>query len=693
MKKVNIIVPVYADWASLKMNIASLSKYYRNKDWVQIYYVNDCGPDVDILEKNIKKNIKRHDNFYYYRNKQNLGFVKNNNNAVNNIISEDGDILFLNSDTKVTKGFLEEMLTVLYSDDAIGIVNPRSNNATVWSVPMDGSLSDSPNLSYRLWNKLKVQIPQSYITPTSHGFCMLVKRGVVDKLGLFDEIYGKGYGEENDFTMRALESGWRCSVANHAFVFHYESKSFGDSLRLELSRRNRKILDKRYPEYTNLIEEYLANTKEVLIKKDSIVWRAVRKIYRGLEYTHDNGYKKSFKALSRYIEKKLNARRLIKVDPSIKVWSNELTNSGAPLVLLSVLEELTKRSLGTGEIKKIELFYPVGCRIEGSFVDRVTALGVDLILDSSLVRNFNKDDIVIINSSGYGVQLYDNILNNMENGVLRHLFFYIHEDGPLWTGMNHHSFVPIRDRITKLLHNDKMTIYTPSEKTQEKWTDFFKTDINFKIMPGKVNLSPRDIIPRGESDFNDIKFILSGTVEPRKMQLSVLGAFDCFYEYFYRKHPERYREWALDIVGAYANEPTNIYNNNVKKYDGKYNRISIHDRMSSDRALDMAKSSNVSIMYSSDESYGMVMIEGMAFGHPIIRSEASGVDEQLRGGLTGWSVSTADLSTLVDAIEEILNKDKTSFEQLVKMSVASNKMAVENMSSSYAIINDIAEIY
>lgn len=693
MKNINIVVPVYADWPSLRLNIKSLAKFYGNNGKINIYYINDCGPEANLLESRIKDSIKNLKNFHYFKNKNNLGFVKNNNNAVKNIIDKTGDVLFLNSDTKVTKGFLEEMVRVLYSDDNIGIVNPRSNNATIWSVPMDGSLADTPRKSYSYWKRLIKYIPEKYISPTSHGFCMLVRREVINEIGLFDEVYGRGYGEENDLTMRARKYGWLCAVANLSFVFHYESKSFGDEARLKLSRKNRGILDKRYPDYSKLLDNYLSSTNEKIVNKDSIIWKITRKSYRGLEYAHENGYRKTFKALFKYIDKKVVSKirkKISQSDPIVRVWSNELTNSGAPLVLLSVLTDLIENN--SNEIK-VKLFHPVGCRIDSSFTSRLTDIGVDINLDDSLVRDFNHGDIVILNSSGYGIQLYDNILINLENNTIKHLFFYIHEDSPYWTGMNSPAFDAIRLRFRNMINENKITIYTPSRETMQNWTSYFETDNNFKVMPGRINIEKNSIVLRSAKDFETIHFVASGTVEPRKMQLSILGAFDCFYNFYYKNSPNKYRDWKIDIVGSYANEPTNIYNKNVKKYNNKYeDRIKVYDKMPSDQALNIIKSSNVSIMYSSDESFGMVVVEGMAFGHPIIRSEASGAEEQLDGGSTGWAVSTEDLSTLVNAIEELLNKDKTSVDNLIKMSKISNKIAIENIDSKYSIIEDINNI-
>lgn len=304
MKKVSIIVPVYADWPSLKENILSLKKYYKNNDIVKIYYVNDCGPEADSLELKIKKEISNTNNFYYYKNNKNLGFVKNCNNAVNNIIDKKDDVLLLNSDTKVTKNFLQEMQRVLYSEKSIGIVNPRSNNATIWSVPMDRRFAFQPKRAYKYWLKLNKHLPDKYIAPTSHGFCMLIRRSIINEIGLFDEIFGKGFGEENDFTMRAKANGWLCAVANHAFVYHYESRSFGNEQREQLSAKNIEIIRERYPNYEESISEYVSNTKEVFIK-ESLAWRFFQAFVNKINYGHGHGYEKMLIVIFRDIKLRL----------------------------------------------------------------------------------------------------------------------------------------------------------------------------------------------------------------------------------------------------------------------------------------------------------------------------------------------------------------------------------------------------
>ena len=130
MKFVTVVIPVYKDWTTLKKCLESLKKYIDTKH--KIIIVNDMSPEWEEMENKITESIEGHGNFYYYRNLQNMGFVKTCNRAVNELDETDNEVLLLNSDTEVTEGFLDEMLQVLYLYEKHGGVCPRSNNATIF---------------------------------------------------------------------------------------------------------------------------------------------------------------------------------------------------------------------------------------------------------------------------------------------------------------------------------------------------------------------------------------------------------------------------------------------------------------------------------------------------------------------------------------------------------------------------------
>lgn len=268
MSSVTIVIPVYGDWPSLKDCLVSLKTHVNTKNH-KVLLVNDCGPEADILENNIKRTIEKWNNFYYFRNTKNLGFVGTCNRAALQLDKTSNDILLLNSDTIVTEGFLEEMLYVLYENPKNGAVSPRSNNATIATIPLSSAHQKGieHEQSYRIFQKIKNKMPRYTIVPVAHGFCMLIRRTLIKKYDLFDKVFGKGYGEEVDFCMRISGGGYRSLLANRAYVFHMEAKSFSLEKKAKILEQNNKIIWSRYPDYRQSVRDYMQNA----LKRESAI--------------------------------------------------------------------------------------------------------------------------------------------------------------------------------------------------------------------------------------------------------------------------------------------------------------------------------------------------------------------------------------------------------------------------------------
>ena len=164
-------------------------------------------------------------------------------------------VVLLNSDTLVTPGWLDAMLKVMDSDACFGVVGPLSNTASWQSIPHVEEAGD--------WKRNEIpsglDLP-SYaaalrrLMPTSHaevgfvnGFCMLLRRETINDVGLLDEdTFGQGYGEENDFCLRAHKRGWRLAVCLQAYVFHAQSKSYSTERRLKLCQHADRLLDAKH---------------------------------------------------------------------------------------------------------------------------------------------------------------------------------------------------------------------------------------------------------------------------------------------------------------------------------------------------------------------------------------------------------------------------------------------------------------
>lgn len=99
---------------------------------------------------------------------------------------------------------------------------------------------------------------------------MYMRRKVIDDIGGFDEVFEEGYGEENDWCMRAYENGYRNVCIANLFVFHKHGASFGkklDSKREEVMKKHLEIVIKRHPQYMDMVREYVMRDPAVNIRK------------------------------------------------------------------------------------------------------------------------------------------------------------------------------------------------------------------------------------------------------------------------------------------------------------------------------------------------------------------------------------------------------------------------------------------
>lgn len=247
---VSIVIPAYGAADSLRLCLESLRDHAPDRCTITV--LDDATPDTSVESACEDFHIP---NFRYLRSPRNRGFVATCNWAAAEAREPRSDLLLLNSDTQVTEDFLPEMQAVLHLHEKHAVVTPRSNSATIFSVPFCGQEVE-PAQSFQIWKQIRYLLPRYSIMPTAIGFCMLIKGEVLDRFGLFDDIYSPGYNEENDFVCRINRRGYSAVSANRAYVFHHESASFG-TRRTSLEARNRRILLERYPEYPRSIDDYV----------------------------------------------------------------------------------------------------------------------------------------------------------------------------------------------------------------------------------------------------------------------------------------------------------------------------------------------------------------------------------------------------------------------------------------------------
>ncbi len=213
------------------------------------------------------------------RNSENLGFVRAVNQGIK--ASSAPYICIMNNDTVAASGWLAEMIAVMESRPEIGLLNPSSNTSGQFP---EGASIDAYAASLK---KFKGEIQELY---TCRGFCMLLKRPVIEKLGLLDEIYHLGYFDDTDYCKRAQALGFRTARAKASYVYHKENtsfKAFKDNR--ELFRKNEEVFFGRWGRHVRV--GYFLSGPNAPGKTDDIavnVARAGHQIYiylkKGLEW-------------------------------------------------------------------------------------------------------------------------------------------------------------------------------------------------------------------------------------------------------------------------------------------------------------------------------------------------------------------------------------------------------------------------
>jgi len=252
---VDVIIPAYRGLDETIACVESVMKA-RVHTLFELVVINDCSPEPQLTAA--LKSLSGKHGFLLLENGENHGFVRTANRGM--MLHVDRDVVLLNSDTVVTDGWLDRMRNAAYADVNIGTVTPFSNRATICSFPLSAQDNDLPqgmSIDELAAACAKVNDRQAIDIPTAVGFCMYIRRAALRETGYFDEVlWEKGYGEENDFCLRASSLGWRHVIACDAFVAHHGAVSFAEQ---QSSRRaqNLETLNRVYPDYNGTIALFI----------------------------------------------------------------------------------------------------------------------------------------------------------------------------------------------------------------------------------------------------------------------------------------------------------------------------------------------------------------------------------------------------------------------------------------------------
>ena len=251
---ITVIIPVHNAASAVRECLQAVASHTPASVEVMVIDDGSTAPEIAPILREFSGNRQ----FRLERNESNLGYTRTINLGLE--LAGTHDVVLLNSDTIVGSGWLARLAVAAYRQENVATVTAVSNNAGAFSAPeinRENPLPDGVDpmrMALAVAQTAGLEYPAA---PTGNGFCMYVRRACLDEVGRFDEkSFPRGYGEENDFCMRAGKMGWQNLVDASTWVFHRRSASFGQQ-RESLVANASSVLQKRYPDYGALVGEFL----------------------------------------------------------------------------------------------------------------------------------------------------------------------------------------------------------------------------------------------------------------------------------------------------------------------------------------------------------------------------------------------------------------------------------------------------
>ena len=263
---ISVVIPVYNAAEELARCLDSVLTTV--SAGTEVIVIDDASPDeaTRLLLRRWRKSAPP--GWTFLAHAENQGFVATANAGMR---ATANDVVLLNSDTVVTPGWLQGLQKCLATDPLIATATPWTNNGEIASIPQFCQVNPVPPDPSAVAQVIAQAGTPAYPSmPTAVGFCMAVSRRAIENVGLFDEkLFGKGYGEENDFSMRVIAAGMRNVLCDDVYVVHLGGRSFGPA-GLKPDEFSMQRLLSRHPDYLQQVQAFikadpLSNRRAVIL--------------------------------------------------------------------------------------------------------------------------------------------------------------------------------------------------------------------------------------------------------------------------------------------------------------------------------------------------------------------------------------------------------------------------------------------
>lgn len=208
--------------------------------------VCDMGSETDPTEE---INAGNYPNTRVLRSEKNLGFTGGNNWGIRQAKGE--YIFIVNNDTEVTPGLLDALLEPFYKDTSIGVTCPKIRYFHHPDIIQYAGFNPINIYTGRTTSVGSMEVDRgqhdsSCYTWGAHGCAMMVKKEVIEKVGMFAENFFIYY-EEWDWSTRILKADYKIYYQAKGLIFHKESITMGrqSAIKVYYHTRNRILYMRR----------------------------------------------------------------------------------------------------------------------------------------------------------------------------------------------------------------------------------------------------------------------------------------------------------------------------------------------------------------------------------------------------------------------------------------------------------------
>ncbi|MDD5348394.1 MAG: glycosyltransferase family 2 protein [Candidatus Omnitrophica bacterium] len=230
----DIIVTVYDNVELTKRCLESVLKNFRQQDTV-LLVDNGSAEATGVFLRQFCRQHQGKD-IQIIRLSPNQGYIRAANAGLGRSRKEFACLL--SNDTVVTAGWLDEIESLFAGHRDIGIIGPSSNTY---------GLHPGKGMGPEEFSRSLVKDAGTFVDVASCvGFCMAVRREVIQRIGVLDEAFGHGYFEDTDYCRRAQAAGFRCVISKASYVWHREHSTFADDTRKKLFEKNKRLFEERW---------------------------------------------------------------------------------------------------------------------------------------------------------------------------------------------------------------------------------------------------------------------------------------------------------------------------------------------------------------------------------------------------------------------------------------------------------------